>query len=126
MEPFIIFFKKDSIPAAIGLLIVFAYNLFKRNKILLEIDLNDKIVIIRSYSILNGKKELNLKIDDIIEIDFFRGLFIKYKNHNEKTAQSFEINAEPWNSLYGQIRQLKLSVQENDKKLKNQSVANSA
>jgi hypothetical protein len=108
------FFKTDSIPAALGFLIVFAYNLFKRTKVLLEIKLNDKIVIITHYSIFSGKKELNLKIDDIIEMDYFIGLLIKYKTNNEIATQSFEINAEPWNSLFGQIKELKLSVQEND------------
>ncbi|AUC74908.1 hypothetical protein [Olleya sp. Bg11-27] len=87
------------------------YYLFKK-KILLEILKTENGIIIKSYSILNGRKDLNLKISEIIELDHYNGFVIKYKNSLGKNTETFQINAEPWNNIYEQIKSLKLSVQE--------------
>jgi hypothetical protein len=88
------------------------YLMIKEKKILLEIRINRDEISIESYSLFGGKKELSLNINEIIELDFFRGFVIKYKNSLGKNTETFQINAEPWNNLYGQIKNLKLAVQE--------------
>jgi|TARA_R100001530_G_scaffold134021_1_gene108221 hypothetical protein len=88
------------------------YSLLKNEKIILEINNSDEEVIISYYSILMGQKELSINLDQIIEIDFYKGLIIKYKSSLGKIIQTYRINAEPWNNLYGQIKDLKLAFQE--------------
>jgi hypothetical protein len=88
------------------------YLMIKEKKILLEIRINGNQISIKSYSIFGGKKELNLNINEIIELDFFRGFVIKYNSSLGKNTETFQINAEPWNNIYGQIKNLKLAVQE--------------
>ncbi|MDG5493019.1 hypothetical protein [Psychroserpens sp. SPM9] len=87
------------------------YLMVREKKILLEIVINRDDINIKSYSLFGGKKELSLNINEIIELDFFRGFVIKYKNALGKNTETFQINAEPWNNLYGQIKDLKLAVQ---------------
>lgn len=87
------------------------YSSTKKTKILLEIGVNENEISIISYSILKGKKEINLNVKEIIEIDCYNGLEIKFKNAEGKWTESYEINAEPWNNIYGQIKSLKLAVQ---------------
>ncbi|SFZ95235.1 hypothetical protein SAMN05428642_1185 [Flaviramulus basaltis] len=88
------------------------YLMIKEKKILLGIEINGNEISIKSYSIFGGKKELNLNINEIIELDFFRGFVVKYKNSLGKNTETFQINAEPWNNVYGQIKNLKLAIQE--------------
>ncbi|WP_299677575.1 hypothetical protein [uncultured Dokdonia sp.] len=88
------------------------YSTFNEEKIILEVLMNDENVTIKSYSILKGKKEVTIAIKDIIKIDFFNGFSIKYKNTVGKTKDIFKINAEPWNTLYTQIKTLKLAHQD--------------
>ena len=88
------------------------YSLLKNEKIILEINNSDEKVIISYYSILKGQKELIINLDQIIEIDFYKGLVIKYKSSLGKITETYRINAEPWNNIYGQIKDLKLTFQE--------------
>lgn len=92
------------------------YLMIKEKKILLEINMNKKAISLKSYSIFGGRNELNLNLDEIIELDFYGGFILKYKNSMGKNKETFHLNAEPWNNLYGQIKNLKLAVQEMDKK----------
>ncbi|WP_165148672.1 hypothetical protein [Aequorivita sp. KMM 9714] len=92
------------------------YLTIKEQKLLLEIDVNGNQISLISYSILGGKKELNLKTSEIIELDHFKGFVVKYKNSFGKKTETFQINAEPWNNIYGQIKILKLAVQELEKR----------
>ncbi|NGX84318.1 hypothetical protein G3A46_08325 [Aequorivita sp. KMM 9714] len=98
------------------LLIYPMYLTIKEQKLLLEIDVNGNQISLISYSILGGKKELNLKTSEIIELDHFKGFVVKYKNSFGKKTETFQINAEPWNNIYGQIKILKLAVQELEKR----------
>lgn len=82
------------------------YLALKRNKIILEINQTNDNVVIESYSVLTGKKKLNLKLDEIIKLDFYKGFVVRYKSANVKLTETFGINAEPWNNIYGQIKQL--------------------
>jgi hypothetical protein len=94
---------------------VFAYPgylMLKSKNIILSIDIIENEVQLKSFSILGGKKDLNLKLDEIIKLDFYRGLKIQYKTDYGKTTETFLLNAEPWNSLYGQIKALKLATQD--------------
>ncbi|RXR30683.1 hypothetical protein EQG68_11550 [Flavobacterium piscinae] len=88
------------------------YLMIKGKKILLEIHIDVKKVMLKSYSIFGGRKELNLDINEIVELDFYRGFVIKYKTSLGKKTETFHLNAEPWNNLYGQIKNLKLAVQD--------------
>ena len=72
--------------------------------------------MLKSYSIFGGRNELNLNMEDIIELDFYRGFVVKYKNSLGKNTETFHLNAEPWNNVYGQIKKLKLAVQELEQK----------
>ena len=94
------------------------YLTFTGRKILLEIDEDSGSINIGSYSVLTGKRTFTIDINEIIELDFFRGFVVKYKNSKGKTTETFEINAEPWNTIYGQIKQLKLNFQDIEKQRK--------
>jgi len=87
------------------------YSMLKANKIILEIIKIENDFIVKSYSLFKGKQELKLNINDIIELDFFREFLIKYKSSEGNIKDVFQINAEPWNTIYGQIKQLKLAEQ---------------
>lgn len=94
--------------------IIFIYNSLKK-EILLEIILQKETVKIKSYTIINGNKELILNLNEIIELDIFSGFSIRYKNSLGKNNQPYIINAEPWNNIYTQIKNLKLALQEINK-----------
>ena len=88
------------------------YSMLKAEKIILEVLKTENDFTIISYAILQGKKELKLNINDIVLLDFFRGFIIKHKTIYGKKDEVYQINAEPWNSIYGQIKELKLAEQE--------------
>jgi uncharacterized protein YvpB len=92
--------------------IFIGYSMFKTKKILLEIILNQNSILLHTYSIINGKKEICINLEQIIEIDFDDNLIISYKDEYGKSIETFEINAEPWNNLYSRIKELKLKHQE--------------
>ncbi|OEJ98750.1 hypothetical protein A8C32_06015 [Flavivirga aquatica] len=94
------------------------YLTIKQRKIILEIKNELGNVKIDSYSIIRGKQELNLNISEIIELDFFNGFVIKYKDRYGKTTETYEINAEPWNNIFEQIKYLKITFQELEKNRK--------
>ncbi|XMO86514.1 hypothetical protein AAFN75_17150 [Algibacter sp. AS12] len=104
---------------SIPLILFFSiFYLFKDNKIILEILQNHDEITIISYSIIKGRKKLILNINEIIKLDFYKGFVIKYKNSSIKTTETFQINAEPWNNIYEQIKRLKLKVQDFEKQKK--------
>ncbi|GAA0728507.1 hypothetical protein GCM10009430_37740 [Aquimarina litoralis] len=99
-------------------LLIFGYWGIKENHILLEINKIDQGFVIISYSIFKGKKELFLNSNDILKVDSYDDLRIRYKSNIGKDSLTLKITAEPWNNLFGQIKSLKLVEQENKQKTK--------
>ncbi len=94
-------------------LLIFGYWGIKENHILLEINEKDQGFAVLSYSIFKGKKELILNSKDILKVDSYNDLRIRYKNNVGKNSLILKITAEPWNNLFGQIKSLKLVEQQN-------------
>ncbi len=94
--------------------IVILYSTFNIQGILLEIRYNENKVLLMSYSIIRGKKEFELELDKIIDVDYDGNFILTYKDDYGKDIEKYELNAEPWNNLYSQIKQLKLNIQERE------------
>jgi len=102
----------QSIITIILLVFSIAYGLIKKTKILLEIREDENVIYFISYSIFNGIKERNLKLKQIEKIEFDKELIITYRGEYGKVIDTYNLNAEPWNNLYVQIKKLKLQHQE--------------
>ena len=83
-----------------------------RTKIILGIESNSKEFTIFYYSLFKGEKTLQVRYEDLVDVDYKNDLKIKYKEYPGKAIQNFKINAEPWNNLYEQIKRFKLYSQD--------------
>ena len=88
------------------------YNSLRRS-ILLGIVVDQQDITIENYNFLKGKKKFKPTQDELLGLDFYgNDISLKYKRGNVSLTKTYQITAEPWNDLYGQIKKLKLKIQE--------------
>ena len=85
----------------------------------MEITIYQENITIENYNILKGKKKFKLTSDELLELDFDENnSIVKYKRGKVSLTKTYEITAEPWNTIYEQIKNLKLKIQELEKEKK--------
>ncbi|MGK7391395.1 MAG: hypothetical protein ACNS60_13650 [Candidatus Cyclobacteriaceae bacterium M2_1C_046] len=95
--------------AILTLIIAMGFNTY----LLYDIEIQEDIIIIKTYSLLTKKTQLELSKKDLVDLRYNDAFFtsynliINYKEDGEVITKKLYLNAEPWDDLMLKLHELK-------------------